>query len=128
MSGFTKESKISGVTNDGIAEKTRTWDEKLRSNAGPRGGPQFLPNLLGKKVLYRMTDGRPLHAILSGYNSYEIVFDMGKGKKMLCFKHAIASIEYESASDINRRGSVSLRGTAKEDAPQDDRQKAFFDF
>lgn len=62
----------------------------------PRGGPQFIPALKGHKVLCRMTDGRPLKATLEAFNAYELVFDLGNGKKMLVFKHAVASIEYQA--------------------------------
>jgi sRNA-binding regulator protein Hfq len=69
-------------------------------------GPQFIPRMLGQKVLCRMVDGRPLSAILSGYNPYEIVFDLGHNKRMLVFKHAISSIEFvESGEDRGGPGS-----------------------
>ncbi|MFA5430744.1 MAG: hypothetical protein WC329_06275 [Candidatus Omnitrophota bacterium] len=73
-------------------------------------GPQFIPRMLGQKVLCRMVDGRPLNAVLSGYNPYEIVFDLGNGKRMLIFKHAISSIEFmESALPPQGRGDNDKR-------------------
>jgi sRNA-binding regulator protein Hfq len=60
-----------------------------------RPPPNFLQPLLGKKVLARMVDGRPINATLAGYNPYEIVFDIGNGRRLLCFKHAISSIEFD---------------------------------
>ena len=56
--------------------------------------PQFIPALKGRKVLCRMVDGRPLNAVLGGWNAYELLFDLGNGKRMLIFKHAISSIEF----------------------------------
>ena len=59
-----------------------------------RGQPQFLPKLKGQKILVRMTDGRPLQGVLEAYNLYELKLDLGRGKKMVLLKGAIASIEY----------------------------------
>ncbi len=72
---------------------------KERQNRLP---PNFLRPLLGKKVLARMSDGRPIHATLSAYNSYEIVFDLGNGKRLLTFKHAVASIEFEGPHSTDK--------------------------
>ena len=73
-------------------------------------GPQFIPRMLGQKVLCRMVDGRPLSAILAGFNPYEIVFDLGHNKRMLVFKHAISSIEFtESALPPQGRGDNDKR-------------------
>ena len=63
---------------------------------GVRQPPQFIPKIRGQKVLVRLSDGRPLNAVLEAYNNYELLFDIGKNKKMLIFKHAITSIEFES--------------------------------
>lgn len=71
-------------------------------------GPQFIPRLLGQKVLCRMVDGRPLNATLAGFNPYEILFDLGNNKRMLIFKHAISSIEFVE-SNRDRGGSGPLR-------------------
>ncbi len=58
--------------------------------------PQFIPKLRGQKILIRLLDGRPLNMVLEAYNNYELLFDCGRNKKMLVFKHAITSIEYEN--------------------------------
>lgn len=87
------------------SEETTTTEPEER-----RGPPQFIPRLLGQKVLCRMVDGRPLNAVLSGYNPYEIVFDLGHNKRMLIFKHAISSIEFvESATPPGDRGDNDKR-------------------
>ena len=59
-----------------------------------KGQPQFLPKLRGQKILVRMTDGRPIQGILEAYNLYELKLDLGRGKKMVLLKGAVASIEY----------------------------------
>lgn len=75
-----------------------------------RGPPQFIPRLLGQKVLCRMVDGRPLNATVAGFNPYEILFDLGNNKRMLIFKHAISSIEFvESATPPRDRGDNDKR-------------------
>ena len=59
-----------------------------------KGQPQFLSKLKGQKVLVRMIDGRPIQGVLESFNLYELKLDLGRGKKMVLFKGAIASIEY----------------------------------
>lgn len=76
-------------------EKIEKAEAKPKPQPKPRpGGPNFLNKLVGHKVLCRMVDGRPVNAVLEAYNPYEILFDIGNGKKMLIFKHAVASIEF----------------------------------
>jgi len=75
-----------------MAEEEET---KLKPRPGtPRPQSTYLAGMTGEKVLARMIDGRPLNAILEGYNAYEIQFNLGNGKKLMVFKHAISSIEY----------------------------------
>jgi sRNA-binding regulator protein Hfq len=48
----------------------------------------------GQKVLARLVDGRPLNATLEAFNAYELLFDLGSGKKTMVFKHAVSYIEF----------------------------------
>ena len=73
-----------------MSDETKTASEKPKF----RGQPQFLPKLKGQKILVRMTDGRPIQGVLESFNNYEIKLDVGRGKKMVLFKGAVASIEY----------------------------------
>lgn len=59
------------------------------------GPPQFLPKLLNRTIMIRMMDGRPIKGTLEAYNAYELLLDLGQGKKQIIFKGAIASIDYE---------------------------------
>jgi hypothetical protein len=56
--------------------------------------PQFIPKLLNQTIMVRMVDGRPIKGTLEGFNNYELELSLGKGKKVILFKGAIASIEY----------------------------------
>ncbi len=78
-------------------EKVETNDTK--SSAKVRGQPQFLPKLMKQKILVRMVDGRPIQGVLEGYNNYELKLDLGRDKKLVLFKGAISSIEYQEGSD-----------------------------
>jgi host factor-I protein len=40
-------------------------------------------------------DGRPIKGVLEAYNAYELLLDLGNGKKQIIFKGAISSIDYE---------------------------------
>jgi RNA chaperone Hfq len=65
-------------------------EEKTTTKQGP---PQFIPKLVGKKVIIRLTSGgQPVTGTIEGYNPYEILLQTAKGK-LLVFKHAIATIE-----------------------------------
>jgi sRNA-binding regulator protein Hfq len=44
-------------------------------------------------------DGRPLIAKLESHNNYELLLDVGKGKKIIVFKHAISTLEYEAQDE-----------------------------
>jgi len=45
-----------------------------------------------------MVDGRPIKGVLEGYNNYELKLGLGRDKKVILFKGAIASIEYQKDS------------------------------
>ena len=66
--------------------------ETGREAAKPK---QFIPRAVGQKVTIRLMDGRPLIARLESHNNYELLLDVGKGKKIIVFKHAIGTLEYE---------------------------------
>ena len=59
------------------------------------GPPQFLPELLKRSILIRMMDGRPIKGVLEAFNNYELLLDLSQGKKLIVFKAAISSIDYE---------------------------------
>jgi sRNA-binding regulator protein Hfq len=53
----------------------------------------FVPKLMGKKVIIRLTSGgQPVTGTVEGYNPCKILLQTAKGK-LLVFKHAIATIE-----------------------------------
>jgi sRNA-binding regulator protein Hfq len=86
-------------------EKTEMAEAKPKPQPKPRpGGPNFLNKLVGHKVLCRMVDGRPINAVLEAYNAYELLFNIGNGKKMLIFKHAISSIEFAVQTEKEEAG------------------------
>ena len=86
-------------------EKTEMVEAKPKPQPKPRpGGPNFLNKLVGHKVLCRMVDGRPVNAVLEAYNAYELLFNIGNGKKMLIFKHAISSIEFAVQTEKEETG------------------------
>jgi RNA chaperone Hfq len=59
----------------------------------PAGAPQFIPGLVGKKVLIRMVSGgQPMSGVIIDFNPYEILVQTQKGQTMI-FKSAIATIE-----------------------------------
>ena len=67
-------------------------EETKKETAKPK---QFIPKAVGQKVTIRLVDGRPLIAKLESHNNYELLLDVGKGKKIIVFKHAISTLEYE---------------------------------
>ena len=81
------------TTTPAEGEKKASPKPKTKT-PGAFPGDTFLPDMLGQKVLTRQMDGRPLNATLEAFNAYELLFDLGNGKKMVVFKHAVSSIEY----------------------------------
>jgi host factor-I protein len=77
------DSQVTAIIGDSKSEK---------KSSGP---PQFLPKLLKRSVMIRMMDGRPIKGVLEAYNAYELLLDLGNGKKQIIFKGAISSIDYE---------------------------------
>ena len=78
--------------NEGDLEERDIKNSKNGTNSQKQ--PQFLPKLLNQKIMVRMFDGRPIQGILEGYNNYELKIGLGRDKKMILFKGAISSIEY----------------------------------
>jgi host factor-I protein len=70
-----------------------TGDSKIENNIS--GPPQFLPKLLKRSIMIRLMDGRPVKGVLEAFNAYELLLDLGQGKKLIVFKGAISSIDYE---------------------------------
>ncbi len=72
-------------------------EEETKKETGKEAAKpkQFIPRAVGQKVTIRLMDGRPLIAKLESHNNYELLLDVGKGKKMIVFKHAIGTMEYE---------------------------------
>ena len=77
------DDQVAATTSDSIVEKKIS------------GPPQFLPKLQKRVIMIRMMDGRPIKGVLEAYNAYELLLDLGNGKKQIIFKGAIASIDYE---------------------------------
>jgi host factor-I protein len=59
------------------------------------GPPQFIPDISSGPINIRMKDGRPIKGVHEAHNLYQLLLDLGHGKKMIVFKGAISSIEYE---------------------------------
>ncbi|UEC42037.1 MAG: hypothetical protein METHAR1v1_310005 [Methanothrix sp.] len=59
------------------------------------GPPQFIPEISSGPINIRMKDGRPIKGVLEAHNLYQLLLDLGHGKKIIVFKGAISSIEYE---------------------------------
>lgn len=57
--------------------------------------PQFIPEISRGPINIRMKDGRPIKGVLEAHNVYQLLLDLGHGKKMIVFKGAISTIEYE---------------------------------
>lgn len=67
--------------------------EEEKPTTPKQTGPQFIPQLRGKKVVIRLVSGgQPITGVLEGYNAYEILIKTAKGQ-VLVFKHAIAVME-----------------------------------
>jgi len=63
------------------------------SDEGKSMTNDFIPKLMGKKVIIRLVSGgQPVTGTTEGYNPYEILLLTAKGQ-LLVFKHAIATIE-----------------------------------
>jgi len=59
----------------------------------PIAPPQFIPKLVGQKVLIRLVSGgQPMAGVIMAYNPYEIMVQTAKGQ-IVVFKSAIATIE-----------------------------------
>jgi RNA chaperone Hfq len=59
----------------------------------PIAAPQFIPKLVGQKVIIRLVSGgQPMTGAITAYNPYEILVQTPKNQ-ILVFKSAIATIE-----------------------------------
>ena len=76
-------------------------EEEAKKETGKEAAKpkQFIPRAVGQKVTIRLMDGRPLIAKLESHNNYELLLDVGKGKKIIVFKHAISTMEYEAQEE-----------------------------
>lgn len=70
-----------------------TGDSKIENKIS--GPPQFLSKLLKRSIMIRMMDGRPIKGVLEAYNAYELLLDLGNGKKQIIFKGAVSTIDIE---------------------------------
>ncbi|HII06355.1 MAG TPA: hypothetical protein HA349_03270 [Methanotrichaceae archaeon] len=77
--------------DDQVAATTSNSNVKMKSD----GQHQFLPKLLKRTIVIRMMDGRPIKGVLEAYNNYELQLGLGQGKKLIVFKGAVSSIDYE---------------------------------
>ncbi len=65
----------------------------MTEEAKPIAPPQFIPKLVGQRVLIRLVSGgQPMSGIITAYNPYEILVQTAKGQ-IVVFKSAIATIE-----------------------------------
>jgi len=55
--------------------------------------PQFIPKLLGKKIIVRPIQGQPVTGTLEGFNNYELKVLVSGKKEIIIFKHGVFSIE-----------------------------------
>jgi sRNA-binding regulator protein Hfq len=74
--------------------KTQPPTTKDDSHAEKRGGPAFIPKLLGKKVKVQPLQGQPITGTLKGFNAYELLLEVtGRRGPIVVFKHAVYFIE-----------------------------------
>ncbi len=67
-----------------------TEEEKQAVRQGP---PEFIPKLIGKKVVMRLlSGGQPVIGIIKAHDPYEILLETPKGE-VLIPKRAVAVIE-----------------------------------
>jgi len=81
-----------GQIADDLAATTTTDSKVEKKSSVP---PQFLPKLLNRTIMIRMLDGRPIKGVLEAFNAYELLLDLSHGKKIIIFKGAVSTIEYE---------------------------------
>jgi sRNA-binding regulator protein Hfq len=92
----SKREPAMGNSTDQTADShvtATTGDSKTEKKSG--GPPQFLPKLLNRTIMIRMMDGRPIKGVLEAFNAYELLIDLGHRKKMILFKGAVSTIEFE---------------------------------
>ncbi len=80
---------------------TRRGDLAVNNEEKPitrQGPPQFIPKLIGKKIMIRLlSGGQPITGTIKAHNPYEILIQTPKGD-ILVFKHAIAVIDLADSS------------------------------
>jgi host factor-I protein len=81
-------------TNQNADDQTATTSES-ETKTKSVGPPQFLPKLLNRTIMIRMMDGRPIKGVLEAFNAYELLLDLGNGKKQIIFKGAVSTIDIE---------------------------------
>jgi|GEM_PF-4063566 len=68
-------------------------ESKIRQSESKIASPQFIPKLVGQKVLIRLVSGgQPMAGTITAYNNYEIMVQTTKSQ-IVVFKSAIATIE-----------------------------------
>jgi len=78
-------------------------DDQNATTTKSGGPPQFLPRFLNRPIMIRMMDGQPVKGVLEAFNNYELLLDLGQGKKLIVFKGAISSIDYEDKSPKEKK-------------------------
>jgi host factor-I protein len=93
----TRSTREQSMKDSVSVDQTQVAATKSDSEPEKKGGgqPQFLPKLLNRSIMIRMMDGRPIKGVLEAFNAYELLLDLGQGKKLIIFKGAISSIDYE---------------------------------
>jgi len=76
-------------------EQDSSKQKESNANRPMARQPQFIPKITKRKVTIRLMDGRPIVGEIVAYNNFELLVDIGNGKKMIVFKHAISTLEYE---------------------------------
>mgnify|MGYP003812116145 CR=1 FL=1 len=96
----TADDQVAATTDESNIEK---------KSSGP---PQFVPKLLKRSVLIRMMDGRSVKGVLEASNNYELLLDLGQGKKLIVFKGAISSIDYEDEPPKEKKEVKTWQSTS----------------
>jgi host factor-I protein len=91
---------IEGQTADYQAATISSEPKTEKKSSIP---PQFLPKLLNRSIMIRMMDGRPIKGVVEAINAYELLLDLGHGKKTIVLKGAVSTIEYEDKPSKEKR-------------------------
>lgn len=100
LTGLERE-RLTLTYKEGIIMSANTEKTEAKGEMKSPRQPQFLPHLTNQKIMVRMIDGRPIQGVLESYNNYELKLDLGRNKKLIIFKGAISSIEYQERTELD---------------------------